>query len=85
MSSRETAAHERLTARRREAESRLADLRRAIDRELGAWAPKKALWVLPLVAFAGGVVLALMARRGQRSAAEAAQVSDRSDRSDVSD
>lgn len=62
-SPRERAAQERLASRRRQAEERLADLRRAVDRELGAWAPTRAVWALPLVAFACGLALALAARR----------------------
>lgn len=76
MASRETAALERLSARRRDAEAKLANLRRAVDRELGGWAPRGAVWALPLVAFACGVALALVAGRGKR---------DRSDRSDMRD
>ena len=59
-----TRAMERLESRRIELESRVGDLRRAIDREIG-WAPKAKTWVLPMVAFASGVALAawLVARR----------------------
>lgn len=59
MAKTETKALERLNDRRRQVEERLGDLRRAVDRELGTWAPKKAVWAVPLVAFACGLALAL--------------------------
>ncbi len=62
MAKKETEALERLSDRRRQMEERLADLRRAVDRELGAWAPKRAAWAVPLVAFACGLALALAAK-----------------------
>jgi hypothetical protein len=61
---RERAALERLADRRAQAEERLSDLRRAVGRELGVWAPRRAVWALPMVAFACGLALALAARRG---------------------
>lgn len=67
MATDEILALERLNARRREAERRLTDLRTSIDRELGilapVLAPKKAFWIAPLVAFAGGLAMALIGRR----------------------
>ncbi len=59
-----TQAIDRLASRRQDLESRLGDLRQALDREIG-WAPKGKTWVLPMAAFACGVALAawLVARR----------------------
>lgn len=58
---RRTKATEKALARlhrsREQAETRLADVRQALDREIG-WAPRKKVWVLPLVAFAFGLALA---------------------------
>lgn len=51
----------RLSQQRQNVEQRLADLRRAIESELG-WAPKARTWVLPLVAFACGIALAFAVR-----------------------
>ena len=62
-SPRNRAALDRLAGRRRQAEQRLSDLRRAFDRELGTWAPKQARWAVPLVAFACGLALALASKR----------------------
>ena len=84
MASRETAALERLSARRRDAETKLARLRHAARRELGSWAPRGAVWALPLVAFACGVALALAVGRRRGSGADGAE-SDGSDGSDTSD
>ncbi len=60
----QTAAMQRLASRRQDLETRLGDLRQALDREVG-WAPKGRTWVLPLTAFACGVAIAawLVARR----------------------
>ncbi len=55
-------ALERLRSRRLTAEARLDDVRRSFDREVG-WAPRSKVWVLPLVAFAVGLTLALARRR----------------------
>ncbi len=55
-------ALDQLQSRRHEAEERLADVRRSFDREIG-WAPRSKAWVLPLVAFAVGLTLALARRR----------------------
>lgn len=67
METREVVAMSRLEGRRRDAERRLGDLRQSIDRELGILAPmlmpKKAFWVAPVVAFAGGLAVALLGRR----------------------
>ena len=52
-----TQAIDRLTSRRQEFESRLGDLRLALDRELG-WAPAARTWLVPLTAFAAGAALA---------------------------
>ena len=70
-SKRQQAALDRLHSRRQEAESRLADLRHSLDRELGAWAPTRAVWILPMVAFACGVALALASRQRQSSEPDA--------------
>lgn len=61
-----TPATLRLASRRQELESRLDDLRHALDREIG-WVPAARTWILPLTAFATGVALAawLVARRGK--------------------
>lgn len=60
---RRQAALERLESRRREAEQRLSDVRLAISSELGALAPRRAAWAIPLVGFACGIALALATRR----------------------
>jgi hypothetical protein len=51
----------RLSQHRQKVEQRLADLRSAIESEVG-WAPKAKAWVLPLVAFACGIALAFAVR-----------------------
>ncbi len=59
-------ALERLARQRRELESRVDDLRRAVSRETG-WTPGKT-WIVPVVGFACGLALAMAvkARRGRR-------------------
>ena len=65
MVSKPSKATTQLQDRRREAEARLADLRTALDRELG-WTPRN-LWWLPVVGFACGVVLSgAVGRRKKR-------------------
>ncbi len=68
----------RLKKRRREAEERFDDLRRAVEREVG-WAPRGA-WLKPAVAFAVGMALAMGRRRGRSEALE-----ERTDREGGSD
>lgn len=59
-------AVERLALQRRELETRVEDLRRAVARETG-WTPGKT-WIVPVVGFACGLALAMAvkARRGRR-------------------
>ena len=59
-------AREKLHRKRLTVEERLDELRRAIGRELG-WTPKTKMWIVPLMAFACGVALALAKRRGEGS------------------
>ncbi len=63
MANREARARDHLISSRRQVERRLSDLRRSINRELGAWAPRNKVWVIPLVAFACGMAVAMASRR----------------------
>ncbi len=63
MSRKRQQAMTQLTNRRRQAEERLSDLRRSLDRELGGYLPTRGSWAVPLVAFACGVALAFAAPR----------------------
>lgn len=58
---------DRVEASRRQVEKRLAEVRRAMNREVGL-VPRTAAWVLPLAAFAVGLALASRARRRRRDA-----------------
>lgn len=57
---------EKIRESRRRAEERLGELRRSMDRELGRYAPKRAVWIVPAVAFACGIALAVALRQGDR-------------------
>ena len=60
----QSAAMERLASRRQDLEARFADVRQALDREIG-WAPQGKTWLVPIAAFACGVAIAtwLVSRR----------------------
>ncbi len=70
MARKRSKALERLENRRQLAEHRLSDLRRSIDRQLGSLAPRGAFWVVPMVAFACGLALAMTRRKPKRDSSE---------------
>lgn len=53
--------NERLEESRARFEERLAELRGALDREIG-WAPRGWRWMVPLVGLAAGLVLGMTVR-----------------------
>ena len=66
----------RLDERRRHFEQSLSKARGAFDRELGALAPRRRIWAIPIVGIACGLALALAIvsrkkRRRSESAVEA--------------
>lgn len=70
MSRKRQKAMTQLLKQRRQAEERLSDLRRSLDRELGGYVPTRGSWAVPLVAFACGVALAFAAPRRKPSPKE---------------
>ncbi len=60
--SRVESANERLAASRARFEQSLTELAGAVEREVG-WAPRAGRWVVPLVAFATGLILGGAVRR----------------------
>lgn len=63
----ETEARAKLEASRRRLEARFTEARDTLEREVG-WAPRTGVWVVPLVAFAGGLALAGLLRHARRRA-----------------
>lgn len=70
MTSSDETAEERLRSSRLRAEQHFSEVRRALHREVG-WKPDLKVWAWPLIAFAGGVVLAGAARLRRRLSAPA--------------